>query len=137
MNEVEIIEEIKIPTKIKYKGIIWVPESKKEDAKVNNINNVSKVNEIDKVDKNFTTPTEKPVKHGNLKKPYIVKWIEKKPVGAVFTLNQFYRLYPKLKKNIVSRKRIDKIINNMIIDNVIEQWRKDGKFKDGSFRVLK
>ena len=139
-DEVEIIEAITIPTKIKYKDIIWVPESKKEDAKVDNINNVNKVNnvnEIDKVDKNFTTPTEKPVKPGNLKKPYIVKWIEKKPVGAVFTLNQFYRLYPKLKKNIVSRKRVDKIINNMIIDNVIEQWRKDGKFKDGSFRVLK
>ena len=125
MNEVEIIEEIKIPTKIKYKGVIWVPESKKECVKVNKINNVNKI------DNNFTLPTEKP-KHGNLKKPYIVKWIEHFEVGSVFTLNQFYRIYPKLKKSYVGRKNVDKIIVNLVQEGKINHWKRKGQF-----RVLK
>lgn len=125
MNEVEIIEEIKIPTKIKYKGVIWVPETKKQKTveeqpkEINNINN------------NFTLPIEKP-KHGNLKKPYIVKWIEKKEMGSVFTLDQFYRLYPKLKKDTVGRKRVDKIIIKLIQEGKINHWKREGQF-----RVLK
>ena len=122
-NEVEIIEEIKIPTKIKYKGVIWVPESKKECVKVNKINNGNKVNN------NFMTPVEK---HSNIKKPYIVKWIEQLDVGDVFTLDQFYYKYPKLKKDHVGRKRVDKIIVNLIRDGKINHW----KHKD-EFRVLK
>ena len=117
-NEIEIIESI--PTKIRYKGIIWVHE-------VNKINNVNNVNKIDKVDKNFTIPTEKLIKHGNIKKHYIVKWIEDKTSGNVFTLDQFYRVYPKLKKNSVGRKRIDKIITGMVTDNKLIQLP-DGKF---------
>ena len=127
MNEIEIIESI--PTKIKYKGIIWVPEET-NNSNVDNINNVNKVNninKIDKVDKNFTTPTEKLIKHGNIKKPYIVKWIEDRKSGNVFTLDQFYRVYPKLKKNSVSRKRIDKIITDMVTDNKLIQCH-GGKF---------
>ena len=110
MNEVVEIESI--PTKIKYKGIIWIPESKKQCVKVNNVNN------------NFTTPVERP-KHGNRKKPYIVKWIEEKNPKDVFTLDQFYRVYPKLKKDTVGRKRVDKIINGMVASNKIIQLHDD------------
>lgn len=124
MNEVIEIESI--PTKIKYKDIIWVPELKNE-VKVNKINNVNNINKIDKVDKNFTIPTERPVKRGTIKKPYIVKWIEKKDSRDVFTLDQFYRVYPKLKKDSASRKRIDKIIISMVADNKIIQMH-GGKF---------
>jgi len=124
MNEVTEIESI--PTKIKYKGIIWIPESK-----TNNINNVNNVNKIDKVDKNFNIPTEKPIRLGNLKKPYIVKWIERFDVGAVFTLDQFYYKYPKLKKHSVGHMRVDKIISDMITDRRIVQLGND------KFKVLK
>ena len=127
MNEIEIIESI--PTKIKYKGTIWVPEetNKSNVDNINNVNKVNNINKIDKVDKNFTTPTEKPIKHGNIKKPYIVKWIEDKNPKTVFTLDQFYRVYPKLKKNSVGRKRIDKIITGMVTDNKLIQLP-GGKF---------
>ena len=121
-NEIEIIESI--PTKIRYKGIIWVPQET-NNSNVNNINKVNKVNKIDTVNKNFTTPTEKPIKHGNIKKPYIVKWIEDRKSGNVFTLDQFYRVYPKLKKDGAGRKRIDKIITGMVTDKTLMQLHGD------------
>lgn len=131
MNEVIEIESI--PTKIKYKGFIWVRELKKEHVKINNVNKVNTINKSNninkKVDKNFTTPVKK---RGSLKKPYLVKWIEKKDPGDVFTLNQFYRLYPKLKKDTVGHVRVDKIIINLVQEGKINHW----KNKD-QFRVLK
>ena len=139
MNEVIEIESI--PTKIKYKGIIWVPELKnsqritkvcqKEIKTKDNINKSNNVNKIDKVDKNFTAQTEK-MKRGSLKKPYIIKWIEKLEVGSVFTLDQFYYKFPKHKKDTACRKRVDKIIVNMVLEGKINHWKREGQF-----RVLK
>jgi len=92
-DEIEIIESI--PTKIKYKGIIWVPQE--TDNACNS------------------------VRSRNPKKPYFVKWVEARKSGDVFTLDQFYTVYPKLKKDCAGRKRIDRIIFEMITDKRIMQ----------------
>jgi len=122
----EVIEVESIPTKIKYKGIIWVPETKNQKT-IEEIPK-KKTKTVDNINNNFTIPVEK---RGNVKKPYIVRWIEKKDPGDVFTLDQFYRLYPKLKKGH-GRKRVDKIIISLVQEGKINHWKHKGEF-----RVLK
>ena len=98
----DVVEELEVEIKkIRYKGIVFVPEQKKTNS------NKSK----------------------NVKKPYIVKWVEKKSVGDVFTKDQFYKLYPKLKKDAVGRRRVDEAIQDMILDGRIEQYEILGQYK--------
>ena len=92
-EKVEVIESI--PTKIKYKDIIWIPESKRTDC-------VKKKKQI-----------------GNVKKSYIVKWIEEKQVGDVFIKDDFYKLYPRHKKDVACKRRVDEAIQNMILEGCI------------------
>lgn len=114
MNEVIEIESI--PTKIKYKGIVWIPETEKT---------VRVPEDVDNININFTMPREKP----RVKKPYLIKWLESsKNIGDVFTLDEFYGKHPKHKKDVNCKKRIDKIIADMIVDKRILQIGKD-RFK--------
>ena len=127
VDEVEVIVK-----KIRYKNIIWIPEVKKEDVNVNNVNkvsNINNVNKIDKVDKNFTTP----VKPGSIKKPYIVKWIAKKDVGDIFTKDDFYKVFPKHKSDVACKRRIDEVLQDMILDQCITVHDN----VPGKYRVLK
>ncbi len=103
MNDVEELESI--PTKIKYKGIIWIPL---KEAKIN-----------------------KPGKGGGGKKNYFLKWFNKKHPGNTFTLEDFFKEYPKHQYDKKCRVRIDKIISELIQDKKIMQINKD------QFKVLK
>ena len=107
MNEDVLIIESK-PTKIKYKGIVWVPEVKK----------------IKNIGKNHV---------GNKKKPYIVKWVEKKLVGDIFTKDEFYQEHPKIKKEKSRRRRVDEEMQNMILNRCITVHDNI----PGKYRVLK
>ena len=114
MNEVIEIESI--PTKIKYKGIVWIPETE-ETVRV--------PEDVDNININFTMPREKL----RVKKSYLVKWLENsKNIGDVFTLDEFYGKYPKHKKDPSCKKRVDKLIASMIVDERILQIGKD-RFK--------
>lgn len=126
MNEVIEIEST--PTKIKYKGIIWVPEQKESQRNIKELPKETKI-KTNNINNNFTTPVEK---RGNIKKPYIIKWIEQLEVGDVFTLDQFYYKYPKIRKDHVGCKRVDKIIVNLVQEGKINHWKREGEF-----RVLK
>lgn len=89
----EVIEIESIPTKIKYKGIVWIPEQSKTN--------------YDK-------------KKGNPKKPYIIKWVAKKDAGDIFTKDDFFKEFPKHRNDGACKKRIDEAILNMILDKCIE-----------------
>ena len=93
-NEVIVLESI--PTKIMYKDFIWVHEVKKI---------------ID------TSKFKKPA--GNVKRAYIIKWVEKKKVGDVFTKDEFYDEYPTIKREKARRMCVDEAVQNMILDGVI------------------
>lgn len=100
MNDVIEIESI--PTKIKYKGIIWIPIG---SEKVNH-------------------------SKGNVKKSYLVKWIdEKKRFGDVFTLDEFYAEFPKHKKDKGCRDRLVRAISNLIKEEKIRQGNNKDEFK--------
>ena len=94
---VEIVESI--PTKIRYRGIIWVPMGSQEAAD-------------DKKKKHSKHP---------VKQPYFLKWLDTIPSGESFNLNDFYSMYPKIKKHGSSRRRLVLIISNLIRDNKIVQ----------------
>ena len=104
-EEVIIIESTVILKKIKYKGIFWVPEVKKT----------------------------KSTHVGNVKRPYIVKWVERKQVGDVFTKDDFYKEYPKHEKDASCKRRVDGAIQNMILDGCITVHDN----VPGKYRVLK
>ncbi len=121
MNK-DVVEIESIPTKIKYKGIVWIPELKNHQTK-----------SVDKVDKNFTTPDERPIKPGNVKKSYIVKWVGKKDVGDIFTKDDFFKEFPKHKKDVACKRRVDEAILDMIFDQCITVHDN----VPGKYRVLK
>ena len=99
-DEIEILESIIIPKKIRYKDIIWIPETKN--------------------------------KPGNVKQNYFIRWLDDtKHVGDVFTLSDFYNEYPKHKKHVHYRERLDKIIIDLIKKGRIRQ----GNIKD-EFKVI-
>lgn len=103
-DEIEILEEIKIPTKIKYKDIIWVPES--ESTKIKQHVDISG------------------------KQNYFDKWLrENKQVGDVFLLDEFYKEHPRHKKEVGCKKRLDNIISKLISDGCIDMWSHKDEFK--------
>ena len=90
MNK-DVIEIESIPTKIEYKGIVWVPAS---TVKANH-------------------------SKGNVKKSYIVKWVGTKSVGDIFTKDDFYKEYPKHKSDGACKRRVDESMQDMILDKCI------------------
>ena len=97
----DVIELESIPTKIKYKGIVWIPKS---PAKVNHSS-------------------------GCIKQNYFIKWInDNKYVGDIFTLDEFYEKHPKHKKERGCRTRLIKTISDLIADKALLQLN-DNKFK--------
>lgn len=62
------------------------------------------------------------------KQPYIMKWIQQKKQGDVFTVDDFYREYPKLKTHKESRVIVERSISDLIKKRVIVQMGND-KFK--------
>jgi len=91
------VEELEvIVKKIRYKNIVWVPETK-------NNNNVQ--------------PSGK--------KNYFYKWVMDKHVGSIFSLKDFYKLFPKHEKDSGCQSRIDKIIFDLLNDGFIMQWKQD------------
>ena len=105
-DEVEELEVI--IKKIKYKGIIWIPQQTSDGIIKNN--------------------PKKQMIH-IAKKPYVVKWVKQKQVGDIFTKDEFYKLYPKHKKDITCRRRVDEAIQNMILERHIEMWEILGQYK--------
>jgi len=92
------VEELEvIIKKIKYKGVVWVPESK-----------------------NKPVPVIPPGKQN-----YFYKWVMDKPVGSVFGLKDFYKLFPKHEKDSKCQSRIETVIADLFDDGFIMQWRKD------------
>jgi len=67
------------------------------------------------------TPKKK-YKHG-IKQSYLEKWIQTIPYD-VFTLDQFYKAYPKQRKN----RKLSSIISRLIVEKKIIQLGKN-KFK--------
>lgn len=99
-NEVEELEVI--VKKIRYKDIVWIPES---DVKSNS---------------NVRPPG---------KQNYFFKWVMDLQVGSVFSLNDFYKMHPKHERDKHCQERLDKTIGDMIKDNIIGQWHKKGEFR--------
>lgn len=108
INRMEEVKELEsIPTKIEYKGIVWIPM-----VGENNCNRTWKKK--------------------NIKKNYLVKWIEQnKTPGDVFHLDQFFEKYPKHKSNSSSMDRMEKALSKLIKDNKLLQLEKD------TFKVIK
>lgn len=105
-DEVEELEVITIIKKIRYKNIIWIPES--ESTQFKRGRNVDRY----------------------VKQNYFVKWLHKnKQVGDIFTLEDFYKEYPKHKENVGYKRRVEKAISNLIRDKIITHWDKLGEFK--------
>jgi len=98
-DDVEEIEYVTILKKIRYKGIVWVPYNVKENKFI-----------------------------GNVKLPYIVKYVKSKKVGDVFVLDDFFKLYPNLGKDKSTRCKIDKALSVLIRDKCIIQVGNE-KFK--------
>ena len=95
MSEVEELEVI--IKKIKYKGIIWIPETNRLH---------------------------------NLKENYFVKWmIENKQVGDIFSLDEFYKEHPKHKTDAGCKRRLNKIVSDLIKEERIEMWVHKDEFK--------
>ena len=67
--------------------------------------------------------------HTKIKRPYIIKWIEKKQVGDVFTKDEFYKEHPKIKKEKVRRRCVDESIQKMILAGRIGQHEILGQYK--------
>lgn len=123
-DEVEEIEVITIPTKIKYKGMIWVPQPTSERTNSYTPKN-PKTKHVEETNINFTIPVEP-----HIKQSYLVKWLNKnRKVGDVFILEDFYKKYPKHKKDVGCRNRIEKIISNLIREDIITQWTNPGEFR--------
>ena len=121
-EEVIIIESIVILKKIKYKGIVWVPESEQTKKQ-------PKSRRVDNINNNFTTPVEKHVKQN-----YFVKWMKKnKLVGDVFTKDDFYKEFPKHKTDMGCKRRVDEALQTMILDGCITVHDNI----PGKYRVLK
>jgi len=60
----------------------------------------------------------------NVKLSYLEKWIKKNPYMEVFTLDQFFKEFPKQKKN----RKLKTNISNLISENKILQLS-NNKFK--------
>ena len=68
----------------------------------------------------------------NDKENYFVKWMQKYKPGDVFNIEEFYKKYPKHKTDMGCKRRVEKIISNLIKDGKIDMWTTKNKF-----RVLK
>jgi len=92
----DVIELESIPTKIKYKGIVWIPENsiKKNNSK------------------------------GCVKQNYFSKWMHTKNVGDIVTLEQFYKSYPKHKTDLTYHNRLVSTISKLIDDKTLQQLDK-------------
>lgn len=89
-DEVEELEVI--VKKIRYKGIVWIPE-----------------------------PIQKQGQHVNKhpKQNYFVKWLHKnKQVGDLFTLEEFYIEYPKHGEDMGCKRRVEKVLSKYIRVNL-------------------
>lgn len=101
-DEVEELEVI--IKKIRYKDIVWVPET---DARSNSSN--------------------RPLGKQN----YFVRWLKTKKPTDIFMLDDFYKKYPKHRKDANCKRRLNKIISELIDDKVLQQLGND------EFKVLK
>ena len=109
----EVIELESIPTKIEYKGIIWIPQPTSNET----------------VDYHIPRKSDVVYEH-HTKQSYLVKWLQKnKTVGDVFTLDEFFRKYPKHRKDAECRRRIEKIMDGLLKDSIITQWTKPDNFR--------
>lgn len=95
----EVIEIESIPTKIRYKGIIWIPET----------NNKKVVN----TKQDYFSKWIDNTKH----------------VGDVFTLDDFYSEYPKHRTDVKCKQRLVKTISRLVKDGKIDQWKHKDEFK--------
>jgi len=92
----EVIELESIPTKIKYKGIVWIPEQT-----------------YDQTDQCNNRPS---------KQNYFVKWLLKnKKVGDIVILADFYKEYPNHERDSLCRHRLKKVLSSMIQDKQLQQ----------------
>jgi len=98
MNKVKELESI--PTKIEYKGIVWVPEEKITKKK-----NTKRIY--------------------SQKQPYIKKWVNTLKVGSVFTVDEFWNNHPNHTKDKKGKIIIDRSISELIKDEKILQLNKD------------
>jgi hypothetical protein len=107
MDDIQVLARVKAmdnykPTELFFDNITWVPEKKKKN----------------------------PEHKG--KKNYFRKWIDKKmKVGAKFTLQDFYKDYPKHKTDSSNRKRLERTIHELIVEKKLAQMEK------GKFQVIK
>lgn len=100
-NRVEELEVITTPTKIKYKGIVWIPET---DVKS---------------DLSIQPPS---------KQNYFVRWLKTKKPADIFMLDDFYKKHPKHRKDANCKRRLSKAISELVDSKVLQQLGKD-KFK--------
>lgn len=103
-NRVEELEVIKIPTKIKYKGIVWIPETGVKSSS------------------SIRPPN---------KQNYFVRWLKTKKPSDIFMLDDFYKKYPKHRKDASCKRRLNKVLSELIDDKILQQLGKD------EFKVLK
>jgi len=103
-NKVEELEVITTPIKIKYKGIVWIPETDVKSS--SSIRPYSKQN-------------------------YFVKWLRTKKPNDIFMLDDFYKEYPKHRTDANCKRRLSKILSELIDDKMLQQLGKD------RFKVLK
>ena len=63
------------------------------------------------------------------KESYILKWIQEKQPGDVFTIDDFRKAYPNHSKEKKSRVVIDRTISELVKEVRITQLSNDGKFR--------
>lgn len=119
-DDVIILESEVILKMIKYEGIVWIPAPNQPKKQ-------PKSRPVDTIDPNFTKPVER-----HRKQNYFVKWLKtNKLEGEIFVLEDFYMAHPKHKTDKNCRRRIEKVIAEMIKDNKLQQLGTD------RFKVLK
>jgi len=65
----------------------------------------------------------------NVKKNYFSKWLHDKKPGDVFTLESFYKKYPKHRTDMGCKRRVEKTISALIKEGKINMWIKKDEFK--------
>ena len=99
---------------LKIEGQIWEMKEGKTTA--------IKVGE--EIFRSVTSDTRYPQSSFNAKETYLSKWIRKNNI-TIFTIDDFYKAYPKQKDR---KKQVDRYISEMIADDKLLQTGKD-KFK--------
>ena len=113
------MEEIEIT------GHIW----DMKDGKTTAINVDGEIFRLEGTDKVGGNKPENPSPKGK-KETYLHKWIRKNNIES-FTLDDFYKAYPKQKERRKQRKLIEKYISEMIANNELLQMGND------TFKVTK